>query len=300
MRISVLFLLPILLAGPCFGQKKETLEMQRDISLLQNEVRAMKSAMDEKFAAITVLTQQALDGTNKTNTALAVMDKTLNDRLQAQQSSLNAPLAGVNTKIDQMTTEFALMKESVSELSELVKKLQTQLTDVSNTIRTLNTPPPAPAPAPAAPTAPSGPPAGVTAESLFTSAVTSKSGGLLDLALSQFSDYLKWYPTTSYAPNAQFSVGEILFKQEKFDEAVKAFDAVIESYPDSGPKVLDAQLAKGRSLAKSGQRTAAASEFRNLIKKNEMSRQATDAKAELKALGLPYAAPSAATRKTRK
>jgi TolA-binding protein len=297
MRICVLFLLPILLAGPCFGQKKETLEMQRDISLLQNEVRAMKSAMDEKFAAITVLTQQALDGTNKTNTALAVLDKTLNDRLQAQQSSLNAPLAGVNTKIDQMTTEFALMKESVSELSELVKKLQTQLTDVSNTMRTLNTPPPAPAPA--APAAPSGPPAGVTAESLFTSAVQSKSGGMLDLALSQFSDYLKWYPTTPYAPNAQFSVGEILFKQEKFDEAVKAFDAVIESYPDSG-KVLDAQLAKGRSLAKSGQRSAAASEFRNLIKKNELSRQATDAKAELKALGLPYTAPSAATRKTRK
>lgn len=297
MRICVLFLLPILLAGPCFGQKKETLEMQRDMSLLQNEVRAMKSAMDEKFAAVTVLTQQALDGTNKTNTALAVMDKTLNDRLQAQQSSLNAPLAGVNTKIDQMTTEFALMKESVSELSELVKKLQTQLTDVSNTIRTLNTPPPAPAPV--AQAAPAGPPAGVTAESLFTSAVQSKSGGMLDLALSQFSDYLKWYPTTPYAPNAQFSVGEILYKQEKFDEAVKAFDAVIESYPDSS-KVLDAQLAKGRSLAKSGQRTAAASEFRNLIKKNELSRQATDAKAELKALGLPYTAPGAATRKTRK
>lgn len=296
MRTCVLFLLSILLSVPAFSQKKETLELQRDLSLLQNEVRAMKSAMDEKFAAVTVLTQQALEGTNKTNTALAVLDKTLNDRMQAQQSSLNAPLAGVNTKIDQMTTEFALMKESVSELSELVKKLQTQLTDVNNTIRTLNSPPPAPAPS--APAAPAGPPPGVTAESLFTTAVQSKSGGLMDLALQQFSDYLKWYPTTPYAPNAQFSVGEILYRQEKFDEAVKAFDAVIESYPDSS-KVLDAQLAKGRSLAKSGQRTAAAAEFRNLIKKNELSRQASDAKAELKALGLPFAAPAAA-RKTRK
>lgn len=298
MRTCVLFLLSILLSVPAFSQKKETLELQRDLSLLQNEVRAMKSAMDEKFAAITVLSQQALEGTNKTNTALALLDKTLNDRLQAQQSSLNAPLAGVNTKIDQMTTEFALMKESVSELSELVKKLQTQLTDVNNAIRTLNSQPPPPAPAPSAATSPAGPPPGVTAESLFNSAVQSKSGGLMDLALQQFSDYLKWYPTTPFAPNAQFSVGEILYRQEKFDEAVKAFDAVIESYPDSN-KVLDAQLAKGRSLAKSGQRTAAAAEFRNLIKKNELSRQAGDAKAELKVLGLPFAAPAAA-RKNRK
>lgn len=298
MRPIALFILASVLAIPVFAQKDKILEIQRDVALLQNEVRSMKSSMDEKFAALNVLVQQTLDTSNKSTTALAILDKTISDKLKEQQSSLNAPVAGVNTKVDQMTTEFALMKESVGELTELIKKLQTQLSDMNNAVRTLAAPPPAPAAA--ASSAPTGPPAGVTSESLYTAALQAKNGGQLDFAARQLEDYLKFFPNESYAPNAQFNLGVVMMSQNRFDDAVKAFDAVLEKYPDY-PKVSDAQLEKARALAKSGQRSAAVTELRNLIRKSPASGQATLAKEELKVLGMPYTSPGAppAARKKR-
>jgi TolA-binding protein len=288
MRPLALFTLASVLSVPVFAQKDKILEIQRDVALLQNEVRSMKSSMDEKFAALNVLVQQSLDTANKSNTSLAILDKTLGDRLKEQQSSLQAPVAGVNTKVDQMTTEFALMKESVAEVAELIKKLQSQLSDVKNAVTTISAPPPAPAPAAA-----SGPPAGVTGESLYTAALSARNGGQLEFAAKQFEDYLKFFPTESYAPNAQFNLGLVYMSLNRFDDAVKSLDTVLERYPDY-PKALDAQLEKGRALAKSGQRTASVNEFRNLIKKAPSSAQAVLAKDELKALGMPFAPPAPA------
>jgi tol-pal system protein YbgF len=289
MRSIALFMLVPLAAAPGFAQKDKIMEIQRDVALLQNEVRSMKSSMDEKFAAITVLVQQSLETANKSNTALAILDKTVGDRLREQQSALNAPVAGVNTKVDQMTTEFALMKESVAELSEVIKKLQSQLTDIKNAITVINAPP-----APPSPAAQSGPPAGVTSESLYTAALQARNSGQLEFAAAQFQDYLKFFPNEPYAPNAQFNLGTVLVSLNRFDDAVAAFDAVLEKYPDF-PKANDAALEKGRALAKSGQRSAAVTEFRNLIKKAPTSAQAALAKDELKALGMPYSAPAATT-----
>ncbi len=290
MRSIALFVLCACAAMPGLAQKKEIMEMQRDLSLLQNEVRSMKSAMDEKFAALNVLVKEALDNAAKSNTSLAVLDKTIGDRLREQATSLNAPVAGVNTKVDQMATEFALMKESVGELSDLIRKLQSQLTDINSAVRTLNQPP-APPPGASTPQASSGPPAGMTSETLYQNALASKSGNQLDFALQQFADYLKYFPDGSYAPNAQYHIGEILATQGKYDDAVTAFDAVIEKYGENS-KTLDAMLSKGRALSKSGQRTAAVNEFRSLIKKSEASGQAALAKQELRALGMPYSAPA--------
>ncbi|MFN8688308.1 MAG: tetratricopeptide repeat protein [Acidobacteriota bacterium] len=286
MRSIQLFLLAALAALPVLAQKDKILEIQRDVALLQNEVRSMKSSMDEKFAALNVLVQQSLETANKSNTALAILDKTMTDKLREQQSALNAPVAGVNTKVDQMTTEFALMKESVAELSELVKKLQGQLSDMNNAIRTLSAPPPPPAPA-----AQTGPPPGVTSESLYTAALAARNGGQLDFAARQFEDYLKFFPTEPYAPNAYFNLGMVYMSLNRYDDAVRQLDAVLENFPDF-PKAPDAQLEKGRALAKGGQRTAAVNELRTLIKKSPNSPQAALAKDELKALGMPYSGPA--------
>ncbi|WP_031497725.1 tetratricopeptide repeat protein [Bryobacter aggregatus] len=292
MRSIALFTLPVLLtalAVPVLAQKDKILEIQRDLALLQNDVRSMKSAMDEKFAGLSVLVQQSLDTANKSTTSLAILDKSLGDKLREQQTSLNAPVAGVNAKVDQMTTELALVKESVSELSELIKKLQGQLVEMNNAVRIINTPPPTPS----APTASSsGPPPGISSETLYTNAVQAKNAGQLDFAIEQFQQYLKFFPDATYVPNAQLNLGDVLMTQGRFDEAVQYFDAILEQHPDF-PKAPDAQLKKGKALLNAGRRTDAVNEFRNLIKKKENSEQAFLAKQELKALGMPYAAPAA-------
>jgi TolA-binding protein len=121
------------------------------------------------------------------------------------------------------------------------------------------------------------------------------------MALQEYSDYLRYFPGTDLAPNAQYQIAEILYNRGDYESAFKAFDSVLEKYGDSN-KALDSQYMKGMTLEKMKQPTKAAQEYRALIKAAPNSEQANKAKARLKALGLPYttAAPSKTTAKKSK
>ena len=145
-----------------------------------------------------------------------------------------------------------------------------------------------------------GPPANLPpATVLYENATRDARGGKYDLALQEYQDYLKYYKDMDYAPNAQFNVGVIYFTQNNLESALSAFDAVLEKYPDNA-KTPDALLMKGKTLVKMGRPTQGASEFRDLIKRFPNSDQATQAKAQLKALGLPYNSAPATTSKKRR
>jgi TolA-binding protein len=140
-----------------------------------------------------------------------------------------------------------------------------------------------------------GPPQGVTAERLFQDAMRDKSAGNSDLALRQFTDFLNWYASTDQAPEAQYYIGEIHYNKRDFENALQAFDAVLERYPRND-KTNDARFMKGRTLVQLGQRTDGANEFRALVKTSPNSELGRRAQSELKALGLS-AAPAKARRR---
>ena len=73
---------------------------------------------------------------------------------------------------------------------------------------------------------------------------------------------------------------------------------MLEKYPDN-TKTPDALLMKGKTLVKMGRPTQGAAEFRELIKRFKNSDQATQAMAQLKALGLPYNPNGATSTKKR-
>src|SRR5512140_421780 len=107
-----------LLAFPVlsFGQKKEYVELQRDIALLQDQVRSLQTSLNEKLAQLQMLVQQSLDASNKSSTAVAVLDSGIRDRLRDQEKSVAGPVAGVGAKLDQLTEEFRAVKESVGDM----------------------------------------------------------------------------------------------------------------------------------------------------------------------------------------
>ena len=63
-------------------------------------------------------------------------------------------------------------------------------------------------------------------------------------AIAQFGAYLKKYPGSGYADNAQYWLGEARYVTREFEPAVKEFEKVITNYPDS-PKIADAMLKIG-------------------------------------------------------
>mgnify|MGYP005850091171 CR=1 FL=1 len=52
-------------------------------------------------------------------------------------------------------------------------------------------------------------------------------------AIEAFSDYLQKYPTGKYSDNAQYWLGETYYVKRDFDNAINAYQALIDNYPES-------------------------------------------------------------------
>ena len=275
----------LLLASVPFSamaQKKEMIELGRDLALLQEEVRGMQKSQNDRLSSIEGTLKAIQDQIAASSRAITLLDSGLKDRME---KGMAAPLSSVGTKVDTLGQDFGYVRESVTEINTRLGKLDQKIADLSNTIKTMQAPPPAPAGL-AAPA--SGPPAGVSSQSLYQDAMRDKSGGNLDLALKEFNDYVSWFGDTDLAPNAQYYVGEILYNQKQYDQALVAFDRALEAYPKN-VKTADAHLMKGRALMKINRRSDAEQEFRAVISGSPSSDAAGRAKSELRDLGLSTA-----------
>ncbi|TCK17384.1 tol-pal system protein YbgF [Thiogranum longum] len=67
-----------------------------------------------------------------------------------------------------------------------------------------------------------------------------------DEAASAFREFLKKYPGSSYADNAQYWLGEVYYVTRDFRAALEEFGKLLERFPDS-PKVPGAMLKMGYS-----------------------------------------------------
>ena len=63
-------------------------------------------------------------------------------------------------------------------------------------------------------------------------------------AAEQFSAFLRDYPASDYADNAQYWLGESYYVTRNYDYALDSFQALLSKYPDS-PKVSDSLLKIG-------------------------------------------------------
>ncbi len=275
MRFLRLALLACSLApGFAFAQKRDLIDLQRDVAALQDQVRSLQQSDSENMGKIIGLLQQAIDTINKVNTNIALLDK-----------SMASPVASVGTKVDSMAGEFQAMRVSLDDVSSKLAKLQQGLIDLNNTVKVISAPPAPPAPAGGGAPGTAAPPAGVTSESLYSNAMRDKDSGNYDIAQQEYMDYLKFYATSEMAPNAQYYVGEIYYTRKDYENALQAFDAVLERFPDNN-KTLDAMYMKGRTLFQMGERTKAANEYRAVYARNPRSDLAAKAKAQLASMGL--------------
>jgi tol-pal system protein YbgF len=63
-------------------------------------------------------------------------------------------------------------------------------------------------------------------------------------AAGAFQGFLKQYPGSSYADNAQYWLGEVYYVTRQFPAALTEFDKVLKNHPGS-PKAADARLKQG-------------------------------------------------------
>lgn len=297
MKSKLMLLLVLAFPLASMAQKQEIRELQRDVATLQDQMRVLQSRVDEKFAALTVLVQQALDNINRVNTNVATLDGATRERLKDQ---ITAPMAGLGTKVDQMASEFGFVRDSMTDLTSRMGKLEQRIVDLGNTVKVMQTPaPPAPGSASPGGQAAGGPPPDVSSSSLYANAMRDKDAANYDLALQQFNDYIRWFGTTEMAPNAQYYIGEIFYNKKSYDDALGAFDMVLEKFPQNN-KTLDAMYMKGRTLYQLQRRDEAANAYRDVIRTSPRSELATKAGQQLKAMGLSASVSAPAKKAARR
>jgi TolA-binding protein len=289
MMKTVALCLLLITPSMLFAQKKEIAELQRDVLLLQDSVRILQRTVDEKLENLIVLSQKNLDNASSQNTAVTVMDSTLKERVREIQGTVGTPLANLNSKVDQLSNEMKYLRETMANVAQRMTAMERTLTDVSAAVNTMPPPPPGAgaatmtAPAMGAP-AQSGAP-GASANTLFENAKRDKSRGNFDLAVMQFEEYVRTFPGSASAPNAQYQIGEVHYIRKDYQKALEAFDILLERFPENDMTALGVYM-KGMTLVKMGDRTKGAAEFRNLVKRFPNNEYAAKAQVQLQQMGL--------------
>jgi TolA-binding protein len=299
-RHTVFALLALALPGVLSAQKREDiLSIQRDVAQLQDQLKQMQASQDQKMDAIQALVKQALEESAKLSAALAAMQKNVGGQLADQQAKVVAPVATLGTKVDELSNDTRAVRENVADLATRLGKLDNKLEDISSAIRTLNTPPVAPPPPANGAAQTPAPPPGVSADSLWQNALRDKSSGKDELAMKEFSDFVKYFPQSENAPIAQYYIGDLYDRAKQYEDAVQAFDAVLERYAEN-PRTPDALYMKGVDLMKAGRRTDAATEFKDFLERYPGHSLAPKAQLHLKELGLSTSPRPAASRAKKK
>lgn len=267
---------------PARGASKEIIQLQRDVTLLQQQVRELQQSLDSNNAVLKTLVEQTLDAVNRMKTTVSTME-------QAVQEAQ----AATNTRVDSMGTQVQSLRDAVDELRARLGQISQQVAETRSVLESVDarlaplgsgevaqTPEGEGAPLPVTSTRQAPP----SADVLYSTALRDFIGGKYDLARQEFSDYLKHYARTQLAGNAQFYIGETYYQQGEHRKAIAEYDKVLNDFPNSY-KIAAAHLKKSYSLLELGEREDGVRLLRALIEKFPNSEEAQLARRRLERLG---------------
>jgi tol-pal system protein YbgF len=243
-------------------------QLQTQVQQLQEQMTAMQRSFDERMGVMKNLVEQDTDAVNKVANALNGLQTTL----QKQQ-------ADGGTKTDQLSGQIQALNDTMDEIKVRLAKVTKQLEDMQSAQQSLAAQQATQQAAQQA--AASAPPPDV----LYNNALRDYNGGKNDLALQEFSDYVKFYPNTDLAGNCYFYLGEIQFRQANYQQAAQSYDQVLQNFP-SGNKAASAQLKKGFSLIELGKQDDGVTELKHLIQRYPHAPEALQARERLRKLGV--------------
>jgi tol-pal system protein YbgF len=187
--------------------------------------------------------------------------------------------------VDQLSGQIQALNDSLDELKARLAKVSKQLEDMQSSQQSAAaTSAQQQAQQQALSQAP--PP-----DVLYNNALRDYNGAKNDLAIQEFSDYIKFYPNTDLAGNCYFYLGEIQFRQGNYQQAAQSYDEVLQNFP-TGSKVASAQLKKGFSLIELGKQEDGVAELRHVIQRYPRSPEALQARERLRKLGVSPAGHS--------
>ena len=246
-------------AWPAAAANREHEQLMADIRILQEQTQQL----------------QVLLGT------LSESIKAVNARLDEQAAAERKAFADHKLLVDTLSSDVRVVREKVDETNVRIASLTQDVEGLRELI-----PQPGAQPAPpstpdsSAPegetpatsgTTPTTPTAvGMSPRKLYEQAFADYAGGQWSIAIQGFEMYLKTYPKSELADDAQYYIGESYASASNHKEAVTAYQRVIDDYPNSN-MLPEAWYKLGISYDRLGQPDKARAAFEEVVKKYPQS-----------------------------
>ena len=223
-------------ASPARAANKEHQQLMADLRMLQEQSQLLQNLIGSVTEAI----------------------KAVNTRLDQQGETTRKAFADQKLVIDNLSNDVRVIREKLDDNNVRIGSLTQEVDSLRNSLQQAVSRPSGtsdagdpPASAAGGGTAPAGgsPAAGVSVspQKLYDSAMGDYYAGQYDLAILGFSDYIKSFPKSDLADDAQVNICSAYVQDGKNDKAVEACDLAIRTYPN-GDKIPDAYYKKGLAL----------------------------------------------------
>jgi tol-pal system protein YbgF len=269
-------LLASLLAVGCVTSS-DLEKLQGQISDIQDQVAQLKRTASSKEevqnvnAKIAEQTQTLL----KSNATLVAKVSDIEDKM----NNVTGGNEQTNYRLDRMAQQLTQAQHDVEELKAAMRAAAAAAT-----------------PAPAATTSPNtqpisemtvtgSPDTSVNPMDTYQAAYRDYQKGNYDLAMAGFREFIEKNPSSEYSDNAAYWIGESMYSQKKFAEAVQQFDSVVSRYPKSD-KVPGALLKKGLAYIAIGDRARGIVQLQYVVHEHPSTSEAGLARQKLKQLGV--------------
>lgn len=194
---------------------------------------------------------------------VAILERMVEARKSAQMR-IQTHLDEMQIEVDELRGEAEKLNNQMTRMLERQRELYLELSKLDDKLSQA----PAAGPSAATPTVPVNTPAVVPAGNEASAYDTAVNLILkekrYDDAIPAFQAFLETYPSSSYAPNAHYWLGQLLFNKQDWAGSAEQFQAVVSNYPDSAKRA-DAVLKLGMVEQKRGNLARAQQLFQQVI-----------------------------------
>jgi TolA-binding protein len=260
-------------ASPAHAANKEHQQLMADLRMLQEQSQLLQNLIGSVTEAVKAVNAR-LDQQAETNRKAFADQKLVIDNLTNDVRVIREKLDDNNVRIGSLTQELDSLRQSMQQIA--TRPATTVEPDAAATGGTV--------PSGAGGGSPTT--VGVSPQKLFEAARGDYFAGQYDLAILGFSDYVKSFPKSDMADDAQVNICSAYVADNKPDKAVEACDLAIRNYP-TGDKIPEAYYRKGLALSSLKDFAGARAAWEELVKKYPDSQEATLAKQGLERLKRP-------------
>jgi len=259
-----LSIVALVAAAPASAQSREQRLMMADIRMLQEQTQELSVAIATMTQTLQALLQDSI--------------KAVNARLDTQTDATRKGFADQKVIIDDMGKDLRAIRERVDDTNVRVSNVREEIEALRSSISAA----PPPSTISAAPTDPNAPPVPVPAPTtgtpsstlglsptrMFDTARADYAAGQWSLAITGFDAFLKTFPRSEMADDAQFLIGETYYAQNRWMDAISAYTAVIQNYP-MGDKVSEAYYKRGLAQERVGDVDAARESWNSVLQRTQ-------------------------------